>query len=144
MNKIYQAFQNTHQTICCLLATQHIWICRIWSSVPPQVYLNITGHYTTTSFLYVHLTNIIIRNDIKSYTINKTTPLLVSCTYHSFCQTKVIITSILVIRLGSTIGTLSYRLCLEIIRSPKRHKARQATSLAAIHGIECYGNIIHL
>jgi len=115
MNKMYQAFQNTHQTICCLLATQHIWVCRIWSSVPPQVYLNITGHYTTASFLYVHLTNIIIRNYSKSTTINKNE---INCTYHSFCQTKVIITSILVIRLGSTIGTLSHRLCLEIIRSP--------------------------
>jgi hypothetical protein len=62
INRTYQTSQNTHHTICCLLAAQHIWICMIWSYVPPKVYLNITGHYTSASFLHVHLTNIITRN----------------------------------------------------------------------------------
>jgi hypothetical protein len=115
INRTYQTFQNTHHTICCLLAVQHIWICRIWSSVPPKVYLNITRHCTSASFLYVHLTNIITRNYSKSTTINENG---LNCTYHSFCQTEVIITSIHVIRLGSTIGTVSHRLCLEFSRSP--------------------------
>jgi hypothetical protein len=81
----------------------------------PKVYLNITGHYTSASFLYVHLTNTITRNYSKSTTINENG---LNCTYHSFCQTKVIITSIPVIRHGSTIGTVSHRLCLEFSRSP--------------------------
>ena len=115
INRTYQTFPNTHHTICCLLAAQHIWICRIWSSVPPKVYLNITGHCTSASFLYVHLTNTITRNYSKSSTINENG---LNFTYHSFCQTKVIITSIPVIRLGSTIGTVSHRLCLEFSRSP--------------------------
>jgi hypothetical protein len=92
INITYQTFQNTHRTIYCLLATQHIWICRIWSSVSPKVYLNITVHCTNASFLYVHLTNIITRNYSKSTTINKNK---LNCTYHLFCQTKVIITSYL-------------------------------------------------
>jgi hypothetical protein len=51
----------------------------------------------------VHLTNIINRNYNKSTTINENR---LNCTYHSFCQMKVIITSIPVIRLGSTIGQI--------------------------------------
>jgi hypothetical protein len=80
-----------------------------------KVYLNINGHCTSASFLYVHLTNIITRNYNKSTTINENG---LNCTYHLFCQTKVITTSIPVIRLGSTIGTVSHRLCLEFSRSP--------------------------
>jgi hypothetical protein len=115
INRTYQTFQNIHQIIYCLLAAQHIWICRIWSSVPTKVYLNITGHYTNARFLYVHLTNIITKNYSMSITINEN---ILSCTHHSFCQTKVNITSIPVIRLGSTIGTVSHILCFEFSRSP--------------------------
>ena len=85
-----------------------------------NVYLNIIVHCTSASFLYVHLTNIITRNYNKSTrhctsVINENG---LNCTYHSFCQTKVIITSKHVIRLSSTIGTVSHRLCLEFSRSP--------------------------
>jgi hypothetical protein len=107
INRTYQTFQNTHHMICCLLAARHIWICRIYSSVPSKVYLNITGHCTGASFLYVHLTNIITRNYSKSTTINENG---LNCTYHLFCQMKVIITSIPVIRLGSMIGTVAQTL----------------------------------
>jgi hypothetical protein len=72
------------------LAAQHIWVCRIWSSMPPKICLNITRHYITASLMYVHLRNIITRN-YNSITINKNG---MNCTDHSFCQMKVIITSI--------------------------------------------------
>jgi hypothetical protein len=102
--------------------------------VPSKVYLNIIRHYTAASFLYVHLTNIITRNYIKSTTINKNK---INFTYHLFYQTKVIITSILVIELGSMIGLCRIDFALKSSEAQERPKALQEASLAAIHGIEC-------